>query len=173
MILLKNNQSVLRLPARVVKSQIQMLLTAAGYRDWDIGVCLTGDRKVRHLNTEYRGKDSSTDILSFPFVEAVKPGKMPAPQSMDDKNLGDIFISIPYVHRWCEKNNVDIHERLPVLYAHGICHLLGYDHQEDRDYVQMKKMETRILNRMKTWQAIIDQQPHSSSTSASSTSTSA
>ncbi len=69
MILLKSTQSTLRISAPHIKSQIQLLLTAAGYKDWDIGVRLTGDRRLRKLNAEYRGKDQPTDILSFPFAE--------------------------------------------------------------------------------------------------------
>ncbi|KAI8596932.1 Endoribonuclease YbeY [Dissophora ornata] len=156
MILLKNTQSILKLPSRSVKTQIQLLLTAAGYRDWDIGVCLTGDKAIRQLNAEYRGKDRSTDILSFPFAEAVKPGILPTPTSEDDKNLGDIFISVRYVNQWCKDHNVDIHDRLPVLYAHGICHLLGYDHQDNKDYVVMKRRENNILKKMRNWEAALE-----------------
>ncbi|KAG0003274.1 hypothetical protein BGZ79_001250 [Entomortierella chlamydospora] len=157
MILLKNTQSILKRPAKEVKSQIQMLITAAGYSGWDVGVCLTGDKEIRNLNAQYRGKDKSTDILSFPFAEAIKPGVLPKPRSDDDKNLGDIFISMRYVKKWCKEHNVDIQDRLPVLYAHGICHLLGYDHQDDKDYEVMKKKEAKILKKMKTWQSMIDE----------------
>ncbi|KAG0046899.1 hypothetical protein BGZ83_007949 [Gryganskiella cystojenkinii] len=156
MIVLKNKQLAVQVSRRKVVQQIQLLLTAAGYRDWDIGVCLTGNITVKKLNSQYRGKDKPTDILSFPFAEAVKPGKLPKPRSKDDKNLGDIFISMRYVDQWCDKNKVDIHERLPVLYAHGICHLLGYDHQDDKDYEVMKGKERRILKKMKTWESILE-----------------
>jgi rRNA maturation RNase YbeY len=61
-------------------------------------------------------------------------------QSEDEMNLGDIYISVPYVKKWCKDHNVDIHERLPILYAHGICHLLGYDHQEEDDYATVRDM---------------------------------
>ncbi|KAF9159821.1 hypothetical protein DFQ26_006163 [Actinomortierella ambigua] len=139
MILLKNIQKAIKISPAKARQDIQLLLSAAGYHDWDIGVCLTGNRNIRKLNREYRGKDKPTDILSFPFAEAVKPGKLPEPRSEDDKNLGDIFISIAYVQDWCKTNKVDIHDRLPILYAHGICHLLGYDHQEDKDYYQVRR----------------------------------
>ncbi|KAF9205715.1 hypothetical protein BGZ49_003650 [Haplosporangium sp. Z 27] len=155
MILLKNTQSILKLPSQKVKSQIQMLITAAGYSGWDIGVRLTGDKTIRNLNSQYRGKDKPTDILSFPFTEAVKPGVLPKPISEDDKNLGDIFISVRYVQKWCKEHNVDIEDRLPVLYAHGICHLIGYDHQDDKDYITMKRKEAQILKKMKAWQSMI------------------
>src|SRR5690554_1626674 len=69
MILLKNSQKTLHLSAKTIKAQIQLLLSAAWYHDYDIGISFIGDRSVRKLNAEYRGKDSSTDILSFPFKE--------------------------------------------------------------------------------------------------------
>ncbi|KAF9963169.1 hypothetical protein BGZ65_005438 [Modicella reniformis] len=134
MIKLFNTQS-LKLSTKTVKRQIQMLLTAAGYRDWDVGIRFAGDKFVRTLNAEYRGKGKSTDILSFPFIKAIKPGVLPKPKSESDKDLGEIYISMKYVNRWCQDHNVDIHERLPVLYAHGICHLLGYDHEDNKDYI--------------------------------------
>ncbi|KAG0017644.1 hypothetical protein BGZ81_010644 [Podila clonocystis] len=165
MILLKNPQKVLKISNRTVRNQVQLLLTAAGYRDWDIGVCLTGDRTVRKLNAQYRGKDKSTDILSFPFAEPIQPGVLPKPRSEDDKNLGDIFISMRYVENWCKEHNVRLEDRLPVLYAHGICHLLGYDHQEDAEYTVMKKKERKMLRKMNNWQQVLDSQ--SSSTAAS------
>ncbi|KAG0264745.1 hypothetical protein BG011_006175 [Mortierella polycephala] len=161
MILLKNSQKTLHLSTKTIKAQVQLLLSAAGYRDYDIGISFIGDRPVRKLNADYRGKDKSTDILSFPFKEAVKPGVLPAPQSDDDKNLGDIYISARYVDKWCKANGVDVHERLPVLYAHGICHLLGYDHEELSDYKKMKQKETKILKKMQDWQASLDGQPNS------------
>ncbi|KAF9960134.1 hypothetical protein BGZ72_007821 [Mortierella alpina] len=159
MIVLKSTQNSLRICAPHVKMQIQLMLTAAGYKDWDIGVQFTGNRKLRQLNAEYRGKDKPTDILSFPFTEVEKPGKLPAPRSEDDKNLGDIYISIPYVSDWCILNKVDIQDRLPVLYAHGICHLLGYDHEDRKDYRRMKSKEELILKRMRKWEASLLAQP--------------
>ncbi|GJJ77956.1 probable rRNA maturation factor [Entomortierella parvispora] len=163
MILLKNSQLAVKVSNRKVIQQVQLLLSAAGYRDWDIGVCLTGNTKVKQLNSQYRGKDKATDILSFPFAEAIKPGKLPVPRSEDDKNLGDIFISMKYVNNWCEANKVDIHERLPVLYAHGICHLLGYDHNEDHDYAVMKRKENRILKKMRDWESLLEDKTKDSS----------
>ncbi|KAG0232229.1 hypothetical protein BGX31_005219 [Mortierella sp. GBA43] len=142
----------------VVRRQIQLLLTAAGYRDWDVGVRFTGDKLVRTLNAQYRNKDKSTDILSFRNCDPVEPGVMPEPTTQDSKDLGDIYISIKYVSEWCEKRNVDIHDRLPVLYAHGICHLLGYDHENDQEYRTMKQKENRMLRKMKKWQAVLDGQ---------------
>ncbi|KAK3841918.1 MAG: Endoribonuclease YbeY [Linnemannia gamsii] len=156
MILLKNMQKVHKISRPAVKAQLEMMLTAAGYKGWDVGLSLSGNRSVKQLNSQYRGKDKPTDILSFPFAEAIKPGKLPTPRSEDDKNLGDLFISIPYVEKWCREHNVAMEDRLPVLYAHGICHLLGYDHQDDKDYTQMKRKEASILKKVKAWQGALE-----------------
>ncbi|KAK3832605.1 MAG: Endoribonuclease YbeY [Linnemannia elongata] len=156
MILLKNVQKIHKICRPEVKAQLEMMLTAAGYKGWDVGVSLSGDRTVKKLNNEYRGKNRSTDILSFRFAEAIKPGKLPKPQSEDDKNLGDLFISMKYVEKWCQEHNVAIEDRLPVLYAHGICHLLGYDHQNDKDYALMKRKEKSILKKVEEWQSALE-----------------
>ncbi|KAG0329521.1 hypothetical protein BG004_002310, partial [Podila humilis] len=113
-----NFQRVYKINNQNTKRQIQMLLTAAGHPTWDIGVCLTGNTTIRKLNAQYRGKDTATDILSFPFSEPVDvktPGTLPKPTSDDDKNLGDIYISVRAVKQWCEDNNVKVEDRLPVL----------------------------------------------------------
>lgn len=69
MILLKNVQKIHKICRPEVKAQLEMMLTAAGYKGWDVGVSLSGDRTVKKLNNEYRGKNRSTDILSFRFAE--------------------------------------------------------------------------------------------------------
>ncbi|KAF9425626.1 hypothetical protein BGZ94_007374 [Podila epigama] len=148
MILVKNSQKVVNVSKKAVKIQLNLLLSAAGYRKWDIGVCLTGDRTIRKLNAQYRGKDKATDILSFPFAEPIAPGVLPKPRSNDDKNLGDIFISMRYVENWCKENNVALEDRLSVLYAHGICHLLGYDHETEADYKVVSKYSTSLENNL-------------------------
>ncbi|KAF9917533.1 hypothetical protein BX616_000692 [Lobosporangium transversale] len=168
MIRLINKQYIFRLDKPSIKKTIQMLITAAGYPNYDIGVMFTVDKTIRKLNREYRGKDKPTDILSFPFVEALKPGKLPKPQSVDERNLGDIVISMRYLDRWCGEHGVDINDRLPVLYAHGICHLLGYDHENKKDYLKMRRKERKILDQMNEWKAIIEEQNDSSSKAKSS-----
>ncbi|GLD98523.1 hypothetical protein PINS_up007220 [Pythium insidiosum] len=117
----------------------------------DIGVMLTTNEHIRKLNNQYRKKDKPTDILSFPFHKITEPGRFPSVRFKDERYLGDIYISLPYVQSQCEDpDNEDVtslKERMPVLLAHGICHLLGYDHETDEDYEHMTKAEEYILER--------------------------
>ena len=70
------------------------------------------------------------------------PGILPPSRS---KDLGQIVISLPFVKKSCEKDAIALDAHIPVLLAHGICHLLGYDHENDADYRIMKGEEERIL----------------------------
>ncbi|KAJ2780915.1 hypothetical protein GGI15_003383 [Coemansia interrupta] len=112
---------------------------------------------MRRLNLSYRGKDKSTDILSFPFhpVHGHPPESMmlhssPMLEGLDEgegRNLGDMFLSVQFVQLDCRRNNEGLVSRLPVLFAHGICHLLGYDHEEEAEYRRMAQKEKSILQK--------------------------
>ncbi|KAF4031521.1 hypothetical protein GN244_ATG16617 [Phytophthora infestans] len=118
---------------------------------WDVGVMLTTDTHVQKLNRRFRKKDKPTDILSFPFHKVRAPGRFPRIRAREERYLGDIYISPAYVQRQCEDPQLEeittLEERLPVLMAHGLCHLLGYDHEMDDDYERMQGAENYILNR--------------------------
>ncbi|KAI9911864.1 hypothetical protein PsorP6_009673 [Peronosclerospora sorghi] len=110
----------------------------------------TTDNHVHKLNRKYRQKDKPTDILSFPFHKIRSPGRFPRVKRKEERYLGDIYISPTYIQRQCEDTRLEevttIEERLPVLMAHGLCHLMGYDHERDCDYERMQKAESYILN---------------------------
>ncbi|KAJ1944733.1 hypothetical protein EC988_005914, partial [Linderina pennispora] len=72
---------------------------------------------------------------------------LPRTGKEDDMNLGDMFLAMPYILKDCRQHNDALGERLPVLFTHGICHLLGYDHELDHDYMQMSKREQEILQK--------------------------
>jgi len=114
---------------------IQKILDAAGCSDFDIGVWLTTNKTIRAYNKKYRKKDKPTDILSFPYHTNLKPGQKIVVKEQDDKNLGDIIISLEYATK----------DDLPVLLVHGVAHLLGYDHQTEKEYKVMQKKEQQFL----------------------------
>jgi len=91
--------------------------------------CLvTSDARLHELNRQFRGKDSPTDVLSFP---AASP----------DGALGDIAISAHSAARQAIDHGHDTHTELRVLLLHGLLHLLGYDHENDRG--RMRRAESR------------------------------
>ncbi|RIA88423.1 hypothetical protein C1645_826344, partial [Glomus cerebriforme] len=62
----------------------------------------------------------------------------------------------PYVINWCKEHEEVVEKRLPVLYTHGICHLIGYDHENDEEYEKMNKKEQEILKKFWEWKKKCD-----------------
>ena len=93
-----------------------------------ITVALVPDRRVQELNRTFRGKDSSTDVLSFPAHE---PGV-----------LGDVVIARGVARRQARGAGHDLPTEIRVLALHGLLHLLGYDHEHDGG--RMARLEARL-----------------------------
>ena len=103
--------------------------------DFDsLTVRFTGDRAMRKLNRDFRGKDKPTDVLSFPG-EATPEGR----------HLGDIVISVPTAGRQAEERGHALEREVRTLLLHGVLHCLGYDHETDGG--EMEKLERRLRRR--------------------------
>ena len=146
MITITNTQKIIRINKKQIERITIAMLTAIDYADFDLGICFTGTKAMQTYNKTYRSKNKVTDILSFPYHENLKPGKRVIVKNPEDKNLGDLIICPDYVLKDALKRwNQTFDERLIVLLAHGIAHLLGYDHETEKDYVEMLKLETRLV----------------------------
>lgn len=148
MINIKNRQKKIPINENKIRRTVRTILDELGYNDFDIGLLFTTNKTIKKYNRIYRHKDIPTDILSFPY-HGISAGKSIIPASEDDKNLGDIIISLEYVKKDISQWNQTLEERIPILLIHGICHLLGYDHLTDTDYKQMMKKEKILLNLLK------------------------
>lgn len=133
------------LSLRRVRQFLAVAKQCAGYGAWDVGCRITSDIGIRRLNKRYRGLDAPTDILSFAMYTLPGPEQWPAGLEPDDKNLGDMIISAPYVDAWCRERGADPSERYEQLLVHGLTHLLGYDHENEEDYLRMQTREEGIL----------------------------
>lgn len=96
-------------------------------------VLLTDDEAVRDLNARFRGKDSPTNVLSFPA--AANP----------EGFLGDIALAFGVCAREAADQGKPLGNHLSHLVAHGVLHLLGYDHETDADAEEMEALERAIL----------------------------
>jgi probable rRNA maturation factor len=120
-------------------------LASAG-RPVEISVCLTSDDHVRALNAKWRGKDKSTNVLSFPMAEAYE---------LQDENvverellLGDIILAHDVCEAEAEQKGVSFEDHAVHLLVHGTLHLLGYDHLHDSEAEEMELREVRALARL-------------------------
>jgi probable rRNA maturation factor len=117
-------------------ARIRRLLTAAAGElgvSGELAVVLTGDRRVRQLNRDFRGQDRTTDVLSFPG-----PG--------GSEGLGDVVISVETAARNARDLGRSLAQELEVLALHGLLHVLGYDH--DNDDGTMSRLERRLRRRL-------------------------
>jgi probable rRNA maturation factor len=104
-----------------------------GDEDQTVVVLLTDDETVRDLNARFRGKDSATNVLSFPAHDTAQG------------HLGDICLAYGVCAREADEQGKTLAAHLQHLVAHGVLHLVGYDHEDDTEAKVMEDLERRIL----------------------------
>jgi probable rRNA maturation factor len=112
--------------------------------DAELAVMLTDDPGIRTLNSNWRGIDKPTNVLSFPALQpegAPKPGDAP-------RMLGDIAIAYETTRREADAEGKPFEHHLSHLAIHGFLHLIGYDHENDADAEEMESLETEILQQL-------------------------
>ncbi len=129
-----------------LKNDVQKILNALGYGDFDVGILLTTDKTIRKYNNKYRNKDKATNVLSFSFYPEIKPGQKIVAEADAEKNLGDIIISVEHIKSEAKKLGISFNQRLRQIIVHAVCHLLGYTHDTEKEYMQMKKKEQELLS---------------------------
>jgi probable rRNA maturation factor len=112
----------------------------------EVTVALVSDGRMRSLNRSFRGKDYSTDVLSFVMAAGEAT---PAP-----RQLGDIVIAVGIARRQAAEARHSMTTELRVLALHGLLHLLGYDH--DTDAGRMARAEARLRRRAGLHEGLID-----------------
>jgi probable rRNA maturation factor len=102
----------------------------------DLTILLTDDETVRDLNDRFRHKNVATNVLSFPAHETATG------------HLGDIALAYGVCAREAVEQNKPLAAHLQHLVAHGVLHLVGYDHEDEADADIMEDLERRILARL-------------------------
>jgi probable rRNA maturation factor len=102
-------------------------------------VRFTSDREMRRLNRDFRGKDKTTDVLSFPGETA------PTGHHVEGHHLGDVVIAVPTARRQAEERGGEVERELRTLLLHGVLHCLGYDHETDNG--AMERLERKLRRR--------------------------
>ena len=105
----------------------------------ELAVRVVSQPEMRRLNHRYRGRDKSTNVLSFPAAPA--PGVRPQP-------LGDVVICPAVLKREASEQGKPLEAHWAHLVVHGVLHLRGYDHENKRDAARMEAREIRLLRRV-------------------------
>ena len=98
-------------------------------------VAFIGDSRMEQLNELFRGKDSTTDVLSFPHeTDEFDP---------DNKSLGDIVISVEQAQKQAAENDLTLENEIKQLILHGLLHLCGHDHETDNGEMNARELDLR------------------------------
>ncbi len=129
------------LSADSIGDWVRRALAAAEHQgDGEVSVRIVAAADIRALNRAYRGKDSATNVLSFPAGEIEGlPADTPLP-------LGDIIICCSVVDEEAQQQGKSREDHLGHIIVDGCLHLLGFDHEDDQDAATMEGLETRILS---------------------------
>ena len=127
-----DNQTTLRFELALLEEIASTLSTK------EVELIITDDKTMQALNSEYRGKETSTDVLSFPMDTPFTE------QSIFGMPLGSIVISETYVKEKAKALGHTVQDELSLLFIHGMLHLLGFDHETDSG--EMRQREEAIIN---------------------------
>ena len=105
-------------------------------KNQEFTVMLTNNKKMKDLNSKFRNKNVTTDVLSFPLKMKLK----------NKIYLGDIAISFEIINKRAKLSSFDL--ELDKMWIHGYLHLLGYDHKKNKDYYLMMKQENLIFKKL-------------------------
>jgi probable rRNA maturation factor len=122
-------------PVALIEKAVRLALDAEKRGDVEISVALLADAEMRRLNSEYLGRDHTTDVLAF------------ALSGDDEPTVGDVYLGFDQAVRQAEEVDVPLQEELARLAIHGTLHVLGYDHPEgpERSDSPMFQLQERLL----------------------------
>ena len=125
-----SNLKTKRYPENIPYEKIKNHLLGKNY---ELSLVFIGDKLSKKLNYEFRGIDKPTDILTFPISE----------------DMGEIFINLGYAYKKAKKFDREPENYIAFVFIHGLAHILGYDHENDREAEEMEKFEEKIRKKFK------------------------
>ncbi len=138
-----------RVDRKIVRHALQITAEKNNLKqDAEITVSIIGDRKMKSLNSQFRGKDTTTNVLSFNISEVSKIPNFHPPVE-DDLYVGDVVISYPVALSEAIEENILVDSRIAYLAVHGLLHLFGHDHEDGRDALEMENLEDKIMRELK------------------------
>ena len=127
-----------------VRRAVETVGRLYGAEEAEVSVTLTDDANIHVLNREYRGVDRPTDVLSFALMESEEPEIIGGASEV----LGDLVISLERVQAQAEEYGHSALRELSFLTVHGMLHLLGYDHMEEDERLEMETEQRHVMEEL-------------------------
>ncbi len=121
-----------------LKNLARVILKGSGEKG-EVNIILVSDDYMRRLNQRFTRRKGSTDVLSFSFREGKAPEE-------NKEFLGEVYVSVDQARRQAQSYRVPFNQELKRLVAHGMLHLLGYDHKGKRDEEKMREKEEKYTS---------------------------
>ncbi len=118
---------------------LQRVITDLGKGESELLIRIVDRDEIQALNNTYRHKDKPTNVLSFPSD---------LPIEIDESIMGDVVICTDVVLEEARKQKKTFENHLIHMAVHGTLHLLGYDHIEENDAIEMEDLEIKILEKL-------------------------
>lgn len=119
-----------KLPGATLRTRGERMMRALGMSADELSIVLCDDKTIHALNRDYRGKDKPTDVLAFAMREG-RDARFAGPM------LGDVIISLDTAGRQAKERRYALLDEVTMLLAHGLLHLLGFDHPNRREERRM------------------------------------
>jgi probable rRNA maturation factor len=121
---------------RSLRSITEDLLISLGLQNRDLSILFVDNKKIKSLNIEFFGRDKSTNVISFSYMNG-----------LSCEIFGDIIISLEKAREEAKDLAVPFYERVFALIIHGLLHILGFDHEKNRkESRKMRYRETKLMD---------------------------
>ena len=147
-VIISNEPEELAFPAEIavnVRAAAEKVGELYGLADAELSVTLTDNAHIHAMNREYRHIDRPTDVLSFALNESEEPAVTGGPAV---NVLGDIIISVERANEQAAEYGHSLRREVAFLTVHGMLHLLGYDHMEEADRLEMEKEQKYVMEQL-------------------------
>jgi len=130
------------IPKKWLSQIVGQTLKVTKVKNAEISIAFVGDKEIKRLNKQYRGKDKVTDVLSFDYRNGLAQIKT---QKSAEIN-GEIVICYPQALRQAKEHGRNVKQEIKTLLVHGLLHLCGYEHEKNaRQAREMEKTQNKIL----------------------------
>lgn len=125
-----------------IRSVVEESLKCEGWgMKYEVSILFVDNEEIKRLNSEFRGIDRPTDVLSFPLVS-----KDEQDEFLEDNLLGDIVISLEKALEQSREYGHSFEREMAFLVCHSMFHLMGYDHMDDDSAKEMREKEESVLS---------------------------
>ena len=147
-VILSTYPEELSFPAEIaenVRAAAEKAAELYGVPTAEVSITLTDNAYIHELNRQYRNIDRPTDVLSFALNESEEPDIENGP---DINVLGDIILSVERAEEQAADYGHSLRREIAFLTVHGMLHLLGYDHMEEADRLEMEKEQRYVMEQL-------------------------